>query len=267
MATYWHPLLAQFLRRDYGDRLIIEEEVNLGDMPLRVDLLLIRRYPAVPLPYPFSYLGTTTLVSFKGPHDSAAQAALQELEIYGLLYQQRANVPRRRDVTLWLVASKYAPQVSWREGAYLARAQDVGPGVRAGSLSRFPTCLVNLNELPVDTATWPLVMVSRGPAEQQLVEYFLDHQAELSQDLPKLIELHWQRFLEVITMRELTLEELGIEDVDEYIQAIMKIVGSDERVVHALIQKLGAERLQQIVQRAIQEQSPPPQDQGSKIET
>jgi hypothetical protein len=68
-------------------------------------------------------------------------------------------------------------------------------------------------------------------------------------------------------MRELTLEELGIEDVDEYIQAIMKIVGSDERVVHALIQKLGAERLQQIVQRAIQEQSPPPQDQGSKIET
>ncbi len=37
MALYWHPYLAELLRQDYGDRLIIEEEVSLGDMPLRAD--------------------------------------------------------------------------------------------------------------------------------------------------------------------------------------------------------------------------------------
>lgn len=41
MALYWHPYLAELLRQDYGDRLVIEEEVSLGDMLLRADLLLV----------------------------------------------------------------------------------------------------------------------------------------------------------------------------------------------------------------------------------
>jgi hypothetical protein len=112
MAIYWHPLLAQFLRRDYGDRLIIEEEVNLGDLPLRIDLVIIRPDPEVTLPYPFNHLGTTTLVSFKGPQDAAGQNDLRQLEIYGLLYQGRAELPRRRDLTLWLPASRYQRRAS-----------------------------------------------------------------------------------------------------------------------------------------------------------
>jgi hypothetical protein len=33
MATYWHPLLAQFLREDYGDRLEVKDSVKIGKMP------------------------------------------------------------------------------------------------------------------------------------------------------------------------------------------------------------------------------------------
>ena len=61
MALYWHPFLAELLRHDYGDRLIVEEEVVLGDMPLKADLLLIRRDPTVALPFPFDLLGERTL--------------------------------------------------------------------------------------------------------------------------------------------------------------------------------------------------------------
>jgi hypothetical protein len=150
MAIHWHPVLAQLLRQFYGDRLEIQEEVNLGELPLRIDLVLIKRNPAVALPYPFDRLGAVTLLSYKGPEDTAGQADLRQLEIYALLYQDRFNLPRRSDLTLWLVASKFAREVSQRAGAYLAAARTAGPGVRAGRLDGFPTCLVNLNELPVE---------------------------------------------------------------------------------------------------------------------
>jgi hypothetical protein len=97
MALYWHPFLAELLRHDYGNRLIIEEEVALGDMPLRVDLLLIRRNPAVHLPFPFSLLGQRTLVEYKSPDDAATQEDLIKLEIYGLLYAIREGM--RNDTT------------------------------------------------------------------------------------------------------------------------------------------------------------------------
>jgi hypothetical protein len=67
MAIYWHPFLTQFLRQDYSSLLDIEDEVNLGDMPLRIDFLIIPRYPVVELPYPFCYFGQRTLASYKGP--------------------------------------------------------------------------------------------------------------------------------------------------------------------------------------------------------
>jgi hypothetical protein len=45
--------------RAHSDRLIIEEEVAWGDMPLRADLLLIRRTPTVVLPFPYLTGGLT----------------------------------------------------------------------------------------------------------------------------------------------------------------------------------------------------------------
>ena len=111
MALYWHPFLAELLRQDYGNHLLIEEEVALGDMPLRADLLLIRRDPAVPLPSPFCFLGERTLVEYKSPDDTATQDDLVKLEIYGLLYAQRQGMTHRRDLTLWLLASHFQSHV------------------------------------------------------------------------------------------------------------------------------------------------------------
>jgi hypothetical protein len=78
----------------------VQEQVSLGDMPLQADLLLIRRDPAIALPYPLEYLGAQTLVEFKSPDDTADQAGLEQLEIYGLLYVRRQGLRQRRDLTL-----------------------------------------------------------------------------------------------------------------------------------------------------------------------
>lgn len=266
MAIYWHPILTQLLRQFYGDRLEIQEEVNLGELPLRVDLVLIKRAPGVVLPYPFNHLGDVTLLSYKGPEDTASQVDLRQLEIYALLYQDRFNLPRRSDLTLWLVASKFARQLSQRDGAHLTRAQMVGAGVRTGKLDGFPTCLVNLNELPIEMATWPLVMVSRGPSERQLVRYFLEHQSELDHYWRQVERLHASSLLKEITMPELNhrLREGGFKDFNEYYEVLLKLTGSkqnlvkllgEKEVAQALVDQVGVEEAQLLIQQAARKSS------------
>ncbi len=65
MAIYWHPLLAQFLKEDYGDRLEIKDSVKIGKMPLELDILITPSVPTEELPYPFNYLGGTTIAELK----------------------------------------------------------------------------------------------------------------------------------------------------------------------------------------------------------
>src|SRR5260370_10642676 len=106
MTIYWHPFLAEMMRLSYADRIIIQEQLPLGDLPLEADLLLIRRDPQVVLPFPLDFLGQRTLVEYKSPEDTADQAALEQLEIYGLLYVRREGLRQRSDLTLWLMASR-----------------------------------------------------------------------------------------------------------------------------------------------------------------
>lgn len=168
----------------------------------------------------------------------------------------------------------------------MARAQAVGPGVRAGNLDRFPTCLINLNELPVDITTWPLVMVGRGPAEHRLVQYFLTHRSELSHYWRQLTELHWQSLLEVIMMEGITFEDLGVKDAEEFVAGLVRLAGSEEKLVRLLgeerlvralgeerivqalgeerllrdlIQRLGAKRVRQLVEQLAEETSSLPE--------
>ncbi|PIY48480.1 MAG: hypothetical protein COZ06_16375 [Armatimonadetes bacterium CG_4_10_14_3_um_filter_66_18] len=112
MAVQWHPLLARFLRHDYADRLEVQTEVPLGELPLRADFLLIRRAPELPLPFPLSHLGSTTLMEYKGPDETVSQKDLQLLGIYADLYVYREDLPARRDLTLWLVGSRFADRLS-----------------------------------------------------------------------------------------------------------------------------------------------------------
>jgi hypothetical protein len=249
MALYWHPFLAQFLREDYGDRLVVQEEVNLGDMPLRVDLLLIRRNPRVRLPYPFDHLGERTLVSYCGPDDRTEQKDLAQLEVYGILYQLREKIRKRNDVTLWLVASRFARNVSQRDGAYLARARQIGPGVKRGSLCGFPTFVIDQNMLPVNDATMPLVLTAKGRVERITGEYLIDHRESLRRRLLSFAELHADMLEEMLTMKRLTLEQIGITDKEARI--LVRLLG-EEKVARLLGEKrfisiFGEERILELL--------------------
>jgi hypothetical protein len=273
MALYWHPFLAELLRHDYGDRLIVEEEVVLGDMPLKADLLLIRRDPTVALPFPFDLLGERTLVEYKSPDDAATQADLVKLEIYGLLYAWREGIAQRRDLTLWLIASQFRRQVSLSGGAHLAGEQNVGRGVKGGTLDGFSTFFIDLRRLPFQPEVLPLLMVAKGPQEQEMVEFLVDHFHDYPWHVRFLRELHVQTLREVLRMRQLTPEQIGIE-----YRALLDLIGEErvvdligeervvdligeERLVEDLLRRKGAQWLRAIIERSAQESKTSPETQ------
>jgi len=270
MALYWHPFLAQMLRLSYADRLIIQEQLSLGDLPLEADLLLIRRDPALALPFPLGFLGQRTLVEFKSPDDTADQAALEQLEIYGMLYLRRERLQQRTDLTLWLMASRFASNVSQPGRAELVGLRQVGPGVRHGTLDGFPTVLVSLRDVPFSPDTIALHMVGRGPQERSLTEYLLDHYGEYPEQIIELLQrLHAESLWEVLHMRNLTPEQIGTN-----YDALLRIIGADkaleligpervaehfgtEELLRALARRHGMEELQQTFDRLKQTPSDP----------
>ena len=227
MALYWHPFLAQMLRLSYADRLIVQEQVSLGDLPLQADLLLIRRDPSLALPYPLEFLGARTLVEFKSPDDTADQAALEQLEIYGLLYVRREQLPRRSDLTLWLMASNIAANVSQPGRTELTRVQDVGPGVRRGTHDGFPTLQLDLQAVPFSPDTIPLHMVAGGRQERALVEYIIEHYKHYPHQLDLLASLHGFALMEALIMHNLTPEQIGID-----FDALSKIIRPEHFLKH-----------------------------------
>src|SRR5204863_3074292 len=77
IRTWWHPLLASLLRWQLGSHYRLEEEVPVGQKPLQIDILLLRKeqgeLPASArqvLAGLVEYLGEWTLLEFKSPSDT-----------------------------------------------------------------------------------------------------------------------------------------------------------------------------------------------------
>jgi hypothetical protein len=277
VALYWHPFLVQMLRLRYSDRLIIRDKLPLGDLPLEADLLLVRRDPAVVLPYPLQFLGRQTLVEYKSPDDTADQAALEQLEIYGMLHCRREGLPRRGELTLWLMASQIAANVSQPGRTELVGLHAVGPGVSQGMLDGFPTYLIDLQGVPFTPDTIPLHMVATGRQERALVEYIIEHYQHHPAELDLMQHLHMVAFMEVLMLHGLTLEQIGIDE-----DALVKLIGlskhpakylkyldrkqlakglDTEELAKGLIEQLGPEKARELIERLAKspssEESPP----------
>lgn len=101
--TWWHPLLARLLDHALATAYSVWEEVLVGRLPLRVDILLVRREAgelsetsrrdlSVLLPL----LSRFTLIEFKGPTDALERGDLAQLLGCAFLWhsQQEASIPQ-----------------------------------------------------------------------------------------------------------------------------------------------------------------------------
>jgi hypothetical protein len=110
--TPWHPLLARLLDFALSSAYTVVPEVHVGKMPLRVDILLVRREGGelpeakrreVPALLPL--LNRFTLIEFKGPTDSLERGDFAQLLGCAFLWhsQQSEAVPRE-NISLLILA-------------------------------------------------------------------------------------------------------------------------------------------------------------------
>ena len=64
---------------------------------------------------------------------------------------------------------------------------------------------------------------------------------------PQLAERPWKGFLEAAMMEGFTLEDLGVKDVEELVDGLVRLFGSEERFIHAFVRASDEERLVRIL--------------------
>jgi hypothetical protein len=155
--TWWHPLLASLLRWQLGSHYRLEEEVPVGQKPLQIDILLLRREQGE-LPTSarqilaglVEYLGELTLLEFKSPSDTLRAGDFQTFLAYALLYRAQ-NQPLLEPSRLHLLV--LAPRLTkpYREELRIlgVTAEPQGPGVwrLQGGLAVHPAWLLATEEL------------------------------------------------------------------------------------------------------------------------
>ena len=226
MAIQWHPLLAQFLQHYLSDQIQIRDSIPLGQMPLEMDLLFQPSVPIQSLPYPYNHLGQPTIGEFKGAGDTANWATIAQIESYACLYQMQQKITDRNQITLWVIASKFASSFSF----YIDNLMPVGAGVQRGTLAHFPIYQIDLTTLPITLATFPLLMVYKGAREREIVQFFLEHYQEL-REMSHFIEiLHPQALQEVLQEMNIKPEILRGFDLD--LPAILDLFPPEKVIQH-----------------------------------
>ena len=111
VRTIWHPLLVRLLTVTLGSAFKVEQEISVGKMPLRVDILLIRREggelseaDARDLAELLPLLNRFTLVEFKAPTDAVERGDLRSswaAPICGTASRARRSPVRRYRCWWW----------------------------------------------------------------------------------------------------------------------------------------------------------------------
>ena len=99
-----------------------------------------------------------------------------------------------------------------------------------------------MTRLPIQPEALPLLLVAKGPQERALVEFLVHHFQAYPRHIVFLRDLHAQLLLEVLRMKKLTPEQIGID-----YQALLDLIG-EERALDLIgeeraIEILGEERL------------------------
>jgi len=235
--TQWHPLLAQFLKHDYGDKLYIRDAVPLGKMPLEMDLLIKPKAPIDSLPYPFNHIGKTTIGEFKSPEDTANWKAVTQIEGYACLYQRLNVIKDREQITLWLIASEFTKSFNEPPCDYIDNLTQIGEGLKSGYLHKFPIYLIELSTLPITLHTIPLLLVYGGDSEREkeIIRFVIKYRAELQEYL-EFLPLHAQAFKEVLNeMDTKYLYEMDIdwEAMGDAIGIVARRIGA-EKIINAI---------------------------------
>ena len=167
---YWHSYFVGALRKGLPAELFdIEEEVSVGDVPLKIDVAVVRKKAEeeIPLGGPFGYFAAHNLIEFKSPEDYFSPRDYDRLVAYGLLYLLKYRIPSRGEITLTAVTAGY-PR------AWVRRMREEGVELEEKEAGiylldrEFRFTLVVANRLEIKEEHFYLLPFSKG---RHLIEY------------------------------------------------------------------------------------------------
>lgn len=170
----WHPAFASVVQIDlgrYGGRLEYETEHELNLMPLRIDLVVVRKDPSLSIErgYASAFRGHN-LMEFKSENDALTLNDLFKVIAYGCLYKAYGTSlgpVSHDDVTLTLVRrTKPVGLLCDAEEAGFA-VVETEPGIYDMPGLIFPVRLVVTSEIDPNESLW-LASLGTGVSESQL---------------------------------------------------------------------------------------------------
>jgi hypothetical protein len=237
IRTWWHPLLANFLRWQLGSHYDVQEEVPVGKKPLQIDLLLLHKEQGE-LPVGVrqilaglvEHLGEYTLLEFKSPSDTLRAGDFQTFLAYALLYRAQ-NDPLLDPSRLHLLV--LAPRLTrpYREELRVlgvtAQQQQKGIWQLHGGLVLHPTWALETEELaglehPLLTLVSPTFLANRVGTYEML------RQAGHTELVVYLAQqIHLFRLLG----KEFAMQHLGAEDeLKQVMRDIWATMSPEERL-------------------------------------
>jgi len=190
----------------------------------------------------------------------------------GLLYRLAEGLERASQVSLWLLVSRASGRFFSFVRRELGGVEPVGPELWRATFMGSPLVILNLEELPLNLETLPLLMVYRGPREREIAAFVLKEAREHPLFMEQAIIFHAGAMKEVLTMeginveayrklanvkdiidlfgRRILIEEMGEEEVIREIgeDRIIRKIGED-RVLEDLYRAMGPERLREFLNR------------------
>jgi hypothetical protein len=218
IRTWWHPLLVGLLRWQLGSHYHLEEEVPVGQKPLQIDILLLRKeqgeLPASArqiLAGLVEYLGELTLVEFKSPSDTLRAGDFQTFLAYVLLYRaQNQPLLESSKLHLLVIAPKLTKPYRKELRTLGVTASQVEQGIWClqGGLIIHPTWVLETDKLAgLDHPL--LTLVSPKLLEDRVATYHILYQGGYTNLMVYLAQqIHQFRLLGT----EFAMQHLGSED-------------------------------------------------------
>jgi hypothetical protein len=254
IRTWWHPLLARLLDHVLASAYTVQDEVLVGKMPLRIDLLLIRREAGLlseasrrDLSALVPLLNYWTLIEFKGPTDALEPGDVAQLLGCAFLWhsQQTERLPLA-DISLIVLAPNTNQALRDELQSLGCQAREQEAGISRVMGLPFTTWLVETD-----------VMAQRGQPILSLVSrVFLGEPRRIIEQLTatgytSLITYvlqqiaQFRRLGEDFAMQHKDAEYLG--ELEEELQtAVLKVIPVEKR-----LQGLSEEELQTAVLKMI----------------
>ena len=239
----WHPVLVDGLRYLLGDSLRIEPQHAVSALPTRIDVLVMTPEPAAEFAAPYNLLSSRTLMELVSPGEWATWRRLRKLYADGVLYSLDQDIRKMSGIGLWLLASRMSPEFLEHVREDLGQLEIVGPGLYRASFCGSQVVLVRLHELPLSVAAIPLLMVYRGPREEEIAKFVFVEGQNYTLFTEQAFSFHFHAVKEVMAMMGITPEAFRqLANAKEIIDWFGPKIVIEEMGEEKLIQAIGEEK-------------------------